>query len=44
MHKGIFMEAIKLHGLSGHSSDPSLGNNALEGMYLVIEELRKWRT
>ncbi len=44
MHKGIFMEAIKIRGLSGHSSDPSLGNSALEAMYLVIEELRKWRT
>ncbi|WP_353571727.1 acetylornithine deacetylase [Candidatus Albibeggiatoa sp. nov. BB20] len=43
MHKGIFMEAIHLHGLAGHSSDPSLGNNALEGMHLVIAELLKWR-
>ncbi|MEK7991943.1 MAG: acetylornithine deacetylase [Thiotrichaceae bacterium] len=43
MHKGIFMEAIHLHGLAGHSSDPSLGNNALEGMHLVITELLQWR-
>jgi len=44
MHKGIFMEAIHLRGQSGHSSDPSLGNNALEGMYQVIGELLKWRS
>jgi len=43
MHKGIFMEAIHLRGQSGHSSDPSLGNNALEGMYQVIGDLLKWR-
>ncbi|MCK5877847.1 MAG: acetylornithine deacetylase [Candidatus Marithrix sp.] len=43
MHKGIMMDAICLHGKSGHSSDPSLGNNALEGMYKVIGELLKWR-
>jgi len=43
MHKGIFMEAIHLWGQSGHSSDPTLGNSALEGMYSVIGELLKWR-
>ncbi len=43
MHKGIMMEAIILHGKSGHSSDPNLGNNALEGMYKVIGELSSWR-
>ncbi|MDM8567716.1 acetylornithine deacetylase [Candidatus Halobeggiatoa sp. HSG11] len=43
MHKGIMMEAIHLHGQSGHSSNPDLGNNALEGMYQVIGELLKWR-
>ncbi len=43
MHKGIMMEAIKLHGKSGHSSNPNLGNNALEGMYQVIGELLRWR-
>ncbi len=39
MHKGILMEAIRLHGRSGHSSDPSLGVNALEGMHKVIGAL-----
>jgi acetylornithine deacetylase len=43
MHKGIFMEAIHLQGRSGHSSDPSLGNNALEAMYPVIRALLAWR-
>ncbi len=43
MHKGIFMEAICLHGQSGHSSNPDLGNSALEGMHLVIGELMQWR-
>ena len=38
-HKGIFMEAITLHGQSGHSSDPDLGNSALDGMREVLNEL-----
>ncbi len=43
MHKGILMEAIVLRGRSGHSSDPSLGNSALEGMVEVMDELRRLR-
>jgi len=43
MHKGIYMESIHLKGRSGHSSDPSLGNSALEGMRKVLDELVKWR-
>ena len=43
MHKGILMEAIRIEGRSGHSSDPSLGANALEGMHRVIGELLQWR-
>lgn len=43
MHKGITMEAIRLTGQSGHSSDPSLGNSALDGMQLVLDELVAWR-
>ena len=42
-HKGILMEAIHLTGRSGHSSDPSLGVNALEGMHRVIADLLSWR-
>jgi len=43
MHKGMMMEAIKLTGLSGHSSDPALGNSALEAMHKIMTELLKWR-
>jgi acetylornithine deacetylase len=43
MHKGIFMESIRLTGVSGHSSDPRLGKNALEGMHRVISDLLQWR-
>ena len=39
MHKGIMMEAIRVRGKSGHSSNPALGNNALEAMNLVMNEL-----
>ncbi len=42
-HKGVCMEAIKLTGKPGHSSDPSLGNNALDGMRLVLNELEKFK-
>jgi len=44
MHKGILMEAIRLEGRSGHSSNPALGASALEGMHQVIGELLRWRT
>lgn len=43
MHKGIFMESIHLQGHSGHSSDPSLGNSALEAMHHVMAGLLAWR-
>ncbi|MEE8280894.1 MAG: M20/M25/M40 family metallo-hydrolase, partial [Gammaproteobacteria bacterium] len=43
MHKGILMEAIRVEGRSGHSSDPSLGANALEGMHQIIAALLRWR-
>ena len=43
MHKGILMEAIRLQGRSGHSSDPALGNSALEAMHTVIGALLAWR-
>ncbi len=38
-HKGISMMTIKLAGASGHSSDPSLGANALDAMHRVMSEL-----
>jgi acetylornithine deacetylase len=43
MHKGIMMEAVRLVGRSGHSSDPSLGNSALEGMHDAIGAILAWR-
>lgn len=44
MHKGISMEAIRLNGRAGHSSDPALGVNALDGMYQVLGEVIQWRS
>ncbi len=43
LHKGVAMESIRVTGRSGHSSDPALGANALEGMHRVIGELLRWR-
>ncbi len=43
MHKGMMMEAIRLTGLSGHSSNPALGHSALEAMHKVMAELLAWR-
>jgi acetylornithine deacetylase len=43
-HKGIMMEAIRLQGLSGHSSNPAYGNNALEGMHEVMQNLMQFRS
>lgn len=44
MHKGVMMEAITVHGKAGHSSDPGLGANAIEGMYAVLGELLAFRS
>jgi acetylornithine deacetylase len=43
MHKGVMWETIHVYGRSGHSSDPSLGANALEGMHRVMAALLRWR-
>jgi len=43
MHKGIMMERIRVVGASGHSSNPALGRNALEGMHRVIAALLEYR-
>lgn len=42
-HKGIMMDCVRLLGQSGHSSDPSLGNNALDAMHAVISDLMLYR-
>ncbi|MGD8430363.1 MAG: acetylornithine deacetylase [Ectothiorhodospiraceae bacterium] len=44
LHKGVMMEAVRVVGRSGHSSDPSLGLNALEGMTEVLQEVLRWRS
>lgn len=44
VHKGILMERVEITGQAGHSSDPSLGRNALEAMHSVIGELITLRT
>lgn len=43
LHKGMMMEAIRVVGRSGHSSDPSLGHNALDDMTGLLDELIQWR-
>ncbi|MBL4832762.1 MAG: acetylornithine deacetylase [Pseudomonas sp.] len=43
VHKGIMMERIDIIGQSGHSSDPSLGSNAMEAMHRVIGDLLTMR-
>ena len=42
-HKGIMMDSVRLLGQSGHSSDPSLGNSALDAMHAVISDLMTYR-
>lgn len=44
MHKGIMMERLALRGQSGHSSDPTLGRNAMEGMHAALTELMALRS
>jgi acetylornithine deacetylase len=39
MHKGIMMEAIRVRGQAGHSSNPALGKSALDAMTQVMSEL-----
>lgn len=43
MHKGIMMESIKVTGRAGHSSNPELGNSALDGMHAVMGDLMTYR-
>ena len=42
-HKGVAMLSIAVQGSSGHSSNPALGDNALEGMHRVIGALLEFR-
>lgn len=43
MHKGVMMESIAVEGHAGHSSDPELGANAIEGMQAILRDLLEWR-
>lgn len=43
LHKGVMGESVRLVGRSGHASDPSLGNNALEGMHEALTAILAWR-
>ncbi len=42
-HKGVLFERIFVHGQSGHSSDPRLGNSAIDGMARVLDALIRLR-
>ncbi len=39
LHKGMMMEAIRIRGQSGHSSNPALGHSALVAMHDVLGEV-----
>jgi acetylornithine deacetylase len=43
MHKGILLHAVEVIGDAGHSSNPALGNNAIEAMHSVTTELLNFR-
>lgn len=43
MHKGILLHAVEVIGQAGHSSNPNLGNSALEAMHSVTTELMAFR-
>lgn len=43
LHKGMMMERLRVRGHSGHSSNPALGNNAMEAMHRLISELLAYR-
>ena len=43
MHKGIMMERITLEGEAGHSSNPALGRNAIDGMAETLQVLLDYR-
>lgn len=43
MHKGMMMQRVRVTGHSGHSSNPALGNNALDAMHEVMTELLSFR-
>ncbi len=44
MHKGIMMESLRVTGQAGHSSDPSLGRNAIDALHEMMGALIELRT
>jgi acetylornithine deacetylase len=44
LHKGMMMERLRLTGRAGHSSNPALGNSALEAMHQIVGELLAFRS
>jgi len=42
-HKGVAMISIAVAGASGHSSNPDLGDNALDAMHEVLTALKSFR-
>lgn len=44
MHKGVMFRRLEIRGQSGHSSNPSLGRNAMETMHKAITELLSLRS
>lgn len=44
MHKGILMEAVEFRGCAGHSSNPKLGNSAVEAVHGFLGELFAFRS
>ncbi|WP_156502303.1 M20/M25/M40 family metallo-hydrolase, partial [Oleiphilus sp. HI0067] len=44
MHKGILMEAVEFRGCSGHSSNPDLGNSAVNAVHGFLGELFAFRS
>lgn len=42
-HKGMMMQAVRIRGRSGHSSDPALGRSALDAMHRVLTLLVELR-
>ncbi len=43
-HKGVLMEQLRVVGRAGHSSDPRLGNSALDGMTRVLAAMLALRS
>ncbi len=43
LHKGILMDSVRVHGRTGHSSNPDAGLSALDVMHQVMASLLEFR-